>query len=93
MNDTPKPTPEADDEKPMGISELIARIGDDKITMQVLGSGHFHATENRRDCKIEFATAPGNGMAINHREKIGMVVWFKRSDYDAAVNASRKENQ
>lgn len=77
---------------PLGISEMVAGIGDENITLQRLGVGRFQASEHRKDCLIQFASAPGNVIAMERGELIGLVLWIKQADYDRLL-AARKGPQ
>lgn len=77
--------------KPMGMSELMARVGDDNIQFQRLGDGYFQANENQRDCKITFTTSPATALKIERSEVIGFVVWLKKEDTDRALKEHRTE--
>lgn len=79
--------------KPMGMAELINRVGDDNLTFQRLGSGYFEAKEAPKECKIRFATSPGMALQIERSEIIGFVVWLKKEDVDRAIAEAKSPKE
>lgn len=70
-----------------GICELIAVIGNDAVTYQLVNNS-ISNIKKKRDCtEVSFLTnelSPNDVMA--NSGKIGIVVWVSREDYTAARN-------
>ncbi|URG13831.1 hypothetical protein [Acinetobacter phage vB_AbaS_TCUP2199] len=77
----------------VGLSQVLAEIGDDNYKLQVLGSSLKGFRQNKRDTVIEFYTDPENtpqfsgpNMIVD-TPKLGVVLWIDRADYDKAFKA------
>lgn len=70
-----------------GICELIAEIGNESVTYQIVNNS-ISNIKKKRDCtEVSFLTnefTPNDVMA--NSGKIGIVVWVSREDYTAARN-------
>lgn len=70
-----------------GICELIAAIGNDAVTYQLVNSS-ISNIKKKRDCtEVSFLTnelTPNDVMT--NSGKVGIVVWVSREDYTAARN-------
>lgn len=70
--------------KPLGISELIAKIGDENITVQNLGANMSAFNKGKKDCKITFVTSPQMGSQMARAAAgipsthIGLVLWIPK---------------
>ena len=70
-----------------GICDLIAAIGNDAVTYQIVNSS-ISNIKKKRDCtEVSFLTnelTPNDVMT--NSGKVGIVVWVSREDYSAARN-------
>lgn len=68
-----------------GICELIAAIGNDSVTYQIINNS-ISNIKKKRDCtEVSFLTnelSPNDVMTDSG--KVGIVVWVSREDYTAA---------
>ena len=67
---------------PLGITELLARIGDDNVRLQNLFEGDVDLTVTKRGTRISFYTDPANvtpTAALKGQEKIALVLWLPRA--------------
>ena len=63
----------------MGISELMATVGDENIEFQVLDTALIEANVDKAEAEITFGTQPDkvmNFLLDNHRKYVGLVVWL-----------------
>lgn len=82
----------------IGLSQVLAEIGDDNFFIQPLSGCMKGFKQNKRDTTIEFYTGHENtprlvgpNLAVD-TPKLGIVVWIEREDYDKAF-AALKERQ
>lgn len=68
--------------KPVGITELITTLGDDKIMMQPLNPGVTNLKQKKDFNEVTFATDAQ--FDIKGLRKIGLVFWIEPEDLDAA---------
>lgn len=70
-----------------GICELIAAIGNDSVTYQIINNS-ISNIKKKRDCtEVSFLTnelSPNDVMTDSG--KVGIVVWVSREDYTSARN-------
>lgn len=77
----------------VGLSQVLAEIGDDNYKLQVLGHSLKGFRQNKRDTVIEFYTDRENTPQFCGPEmqidtpKLGVVLWIDREDYDKAFKA------
>jgi hypothetical protein len=72
----------------MGILDLIKKVGEDNLMLQLVGGSLVKAADKKRmkDTEITIATTQINAsQAINDNGKVGIVVWIDRKDYDEAI--------
>lgn len=77
-----------DDEKdgaPLGISELVSKIGDENITVQNLMQNMTDARQLKDHAKITFATSKTNGQQVMRgaagieSDVMALVLWFPKA--------------
>lgn len=69
--------------EPLSISQLIAHVGDENITVQGLASNLAGVRNGKKDSRIEFYTSLQNGRSIakeaagiESSEIVGLILWI-----------------
>jgi hypothetical protein len=82
----------------MRLSEMLTKIGDDKIKLQSLQPTQITNSERRRESKITFVTDLAIGqdltkaiMSNGKPEKLGIIVWLPREDYERIIEQNECE--
>jgi len=72
----------------MKLSDLIALIGDDNINVQNVEQSAVKMKTNKKhgDLEITFASAYD---IMNGANKVGLVVWFDKDDFDEALKCKQ----
>lgn len=68
----------------MGVSELIAEIGDDKIMMQSVDCSILRVKKSTKHKDTELTIATDQSYLDGG--KIGLVLWVSNDDYKAAIS-------
>lgn len=70
---------------PLGISELVSKIGDENITVQNLASNLSEVKNGKKDSRLTFFTSPEMGRqiakeaaGIESSTHIGLILWIPR---------------
>lgn len=77
--------------KPMGIIELLQRIGEEKVLIQNLLNDMTNITAGKRETKITFATnqlTPGE-VAFGVPKMHALVIWMPTDEVDRARREHR----
>jgi len=76
---------------PIGLSELLAEIGDENIEFQVLNNDTHSLTcrPTGSHDTITFRTAPGNANAMAAGRKRAFVVWLDEAEAQRAATSLR----
>lgn len=76
----------------MKLSEMLAKIGDDNITFQVLTNSVASVNNGKKDSKIAFFTDLEKGydlakaVATDHKPKFtGLIVWIPTAEMERVV--------
>ena len=68
--------------KPIGLSELIAEIGNDNLLMQPIDQSLVSMNKRRDHNELAFAT--DQDFDLNGTKQFGMVIWIDRAELTRA---------
>lgn len=76
-----------DERKPLGISELLQRVGEEKVTLQFLSASMDGITQAKNgDARVSFWTNGINAteIAVGKARNVGLVLWLSTELVDKA---------
>lgn len=68
----------------MKLSELIALVGDENIDVQNVEQSAVRMKINKKHGDLEITFASPHDI-LNGANKVGLVVWFDKDDFDEAL--------
>lgn len=78
--------------KPIGMTELVAEVGDDNIEFQNLANCLLEFRARKRDATLRFVTEKDKGqdLALGGGEWVALVVWIPRDKLPKKLRGRRR---
>ena len=83
--------------RPVGLVEVLSRIGDDGIQFQNLAHNvkSCRLSKNKKDSVITFVTDPAfmsaDTLIRGNGDKLGLIVWVSKSQFEAVFKQAQTE--